>query len=271
MVSEDLVKRSRDGSVVTLTLNDPARRNAMTESMGEAFRDRIEALRDDETVRAVVLTGAGRAFSAGGDLDMIDARARAAAADRDGSGRAAVRDQMRSFYDLFLSLRELPCPSLAAVNGHAVGAGMCLALACDLRIVAREAKFALNFARLGLHPGMGATWTLPRLVGPALAAELLYTGEPVDGERAERIGLANRAVPQPEVLATARALAEAIARAAPGAIRGVKRALRRTEDSSLEAQLDFEAARQSEDFGTADAREGIAAAREGRAPRFGGA
>jgi enoyl-CoA hydratase/carnithine racemase len=269
-VSDDLVKRSRDGHVVTLTLDDPARRNAMTEAMGEAFRDRISELRTDGAVRAVILTGAGRAFSAGGDLDMIEARARAAASDRNGSARAEIRDQMRSFYDLFLSLRDLPCPTLAAVNGHAFGAGLCLALACDLRIVAQEAKLALNFTRLGLHPGMGATWTLPRLVGPARAAELLYTGEPLDGGDAERVGLANRAVPQAEVLPSARTLAQAVAEAAPGAIRAVKRSLRRSAEASLEDQLGFEAARQAEDFGTADAQEGIAAAREGRAPRFTG-
>ena len=144
------------------------------------------------------------------------------------------------------------------------------ALACDLRIVAREDKLALNFTRLGLHPGMGATWTLPRLVGPARAAELLYTGEPFDGGEAERMGLANRAVSQADVLPRARKLAQAVAQAAPGAIRGVKRSLRRTAEVSLEDQLGFEAACQAEDFGTADAREGIAAAREGRAPRFTG-
>ena len=143
------------------------------------------ASRADPTLRALVLTGSGRAFSAGGDLEMIAARS-AEARERPGLARRGVRDFMRAFYGLFLAVRRLPCPTIAAVNGPAIGAGFCVALACDMRLVAREARVGLNFTRLGLSPGMGATWTLPRLVGPALAAELLYSSRLLDGEEAAR-------------------------------------------------------------------------------------
>ena len=167
----------------------------------------------------MVLTGAGRAFSAGGDLAMIEARAAAGAANGP-RGRGAIRDGMRAFYQLFLSVRDLPCPTLAAINGAAIGAGLCVALACDLRIASREAKLGLNFTQLGLHPGMGATWTLPRLVGPARAAELLFSSRVFTGAEAATIGLVNRAVAPAEVLPAAHALAAEFAAAAPLAVRG---------------------------------------------------
>jgi enoyl-CoA hydratase len=126
----------------------------------------------------------------------------------------------------------------------------------------------MNFNRLGIHPGMGATWTLPRLVGPAHAAELLYTGRILDGDEAARIGLVNRAVPREQVVAEALALAAAIATSAPRAVRGTKQALARSLDATLTDQLGFEAARQAECYESSDLREGIAAVREKRDPRF---
>ena len=266
---DELVRLERDGPVATLTFCDPERRNAMTQAMGEAFAARIADLCGESGLRAVVLTGAGRAFSAGGDLDMIEARADKAQA-APGLARRAVRETMRQFYGLFLSLRGLPCPSIAAVNGHAIGAGLCVALACDLRLVAREARLALNFSRLGIHPGMGATWTLPRLVGTAQAAELLYTGRSFDGEEAGRLGLANRVLPAGEVLPAARELAGGIAACAPMAIEGARRALARSPGASLEDQLSFEASEQARCFETQDIREGLAAARARRDPQFSG-
>jgi enoyl-CoA hydratase/carnithine racemase len=168
----------------------------MTEAMGQALTAAVETLAEDDSVRAVVLTGAGRAFSAGGDLDLLERMARGGNASRGGETRRSHEVFMGRFYRLFLRVRALPQPTIAAVNGPAIGAGCCAALACDMRIAAREAKLGLNFNRLGLHPGMAASWTLPRIVGPALAAELLYTGRILDGVEAERIGLVNRAVPR---------------------------------------------------------------------------
>jgi enoyl-CoA hydratase len=177
---------------------------------------------------------------------------------------------MRSFYKLFLSVRDLPVPTIAAINGAAVGAGFCVALGCDMRIISNRAKVGLNFTKLGLHPGMAATWTLPRLVGPGLAAELLFSSRVVDGEEAARIGLVNRALPAEEVLPAARALAEDIALCAPLANRAVKRALERSLGASLEDQLSFEASEQAINFEGEDVHEGIAAVREKRDPRFTG-
>ena len=168
-----MIGLSREGGVATLTFDDPERRNAMTEAMGRALAERVRELSAEDDLRAVILTGAGSAFSAGGDLDMIESKARAGVERPGGEVREGHRRFMRAFYGLFLSIRELPCPALAAINGHAIGAGFCVALACDLRIAAQEARLGLNFTRLGIHPGMGATWLLPRLVGPALAAEIL--------------------------------------------------------------------------------------------------
>jgi enoyl-CoA hydratase/carnithine racemase len=269
-MAEPLVRVERDGAIARLTFQDPERLNAMTEAMGHALRAAVDELRGDASLRAAVLLGAGRAFSAGGDLDMIESKARAAAASPGGAVREENRAFMERFYGLYLSVRELPFPTVAAIHGPAIGAGLCVALACDLRVAAREAQLGLNFVRLGIHPGMGASWTLPRLVGPALAAELLFTGRVLDGAEAERIGLVNRAVARDEVVPAALALAREIAESAPLPVRGAKRALAGALGASLEAQLRFEAEQQSRNYETRDLREGIAAAREKRAPRFEG-
>ena len=267
--ADELILEERSADIVPLHFHDPERRNAMTTAMGEAFAARIAGLAGDASLRAVVLTGSGSAFSAGGDLEMLDERAQQGRS-APGVARYSIRDAMRGFYKLFLSVRDLPCPSIAAINGHAIGAGLCVALGCDIRLVAAEAKLGLNFTRLGLHPGMAATWNLPRLVGPGMAAEILYTSRVFSGEEAARIGLANRALPAGEVLAAGQAVAGEIAGCGPLAVRGVKRALARSADSGIEDQLSFEAAEQAICFESEDVREGIAAARERRAPDFKG-
>ena len=266
-----MIGLSSEGGVATLTFDDPERRNAMTEAMGRALAQQVRELSVDNDLRAVILTGAGSAFSAGGDLDMIDSRARAGVENPGGEVREGHRRFMREFYGLFLSIRDLPCPVLAAINGHAIGAGFCVALACDLRVAAREARLGLNFTRLGIHPGMGATWLLPRLVGPAVAADLLFTGRVVDGAEAERLGLVNRTMPSAEVLGATRALASEIAGAAPAAVRAAKRSLARSPGATLSEQLDTEASEQALNYESRDLLEGIAAVRERRSPRFSGA
>ncbi len=261
------IRLERDAGVAILSFHDPDRRNAMSREMGEAFARQVSQLAGDRELRALVLTGSGQAFSAGGDLGMIESHARTASADP-GGARREIRDSMRAFYQLFLSVRDLPCPTVAAINGAAVGAGLCVALACDVRIASSRAKLGLNFTRLGLHPGMGATWTLPRLVGPARAAELLYSSRLITGQEAAEIGLVNRAVEPEAVLETARQLAAEFAANAPLAVRGVKQALARSLDVSLEDQLSFEATQQAACFETHDVAEGLAAIREKRAPEF---
>ena len=266
----EALRVERHDAVALVVFDDPERRNAMTEAMGRALASVVEHLGGEEEVRAVVLTGAGAAFSAGGDLAMIEGRARAGREAPGEPQRADNRSFMRSFYSLFLSLRELPQPTIAAINGPAIGAGLAVALACDLRIAARDARLGLNFNRLGIHPGMGSTWTLPRLVGPAHAADLLLTARTVDGVEAERIGLVNRAVAPEAVVADALATAAEIAACAPLAVRGTQRALRQALTTSLDEQLDFEAEQQARCYESADLAEGLAAARERRAARFTG-
>ncbi len=264
------VRLERRDAIAILTFDDPDRLNAMTEAMGRALSARVDELRDDENLRAVVLTGAGRAFSAGGDLDMIVAKGEAGRSSPGGATRQAGRDFMRNFYGLYLRVRDLPCPTIAAINGPAIGAGFCVALACDIRVAGKRAKLGLNFVRLGMHPGMGATWTLPRIVGHAIAAEMLYTGRVMDGKEAARLGVVNRAVPRGEVLDCALGLAEEIAVASPLAVRGVREALARSPHASLAEQLDFEASEQSKNYESEDLVEGIAAIKEKRAPVFQG-
>ncbi len=271
MQSTQLVQLESPGEGVRLlTLNDPGRLNALGEAMGQAIAATARELAGDATLRVLVLTGAGRAFSSGGDLKMLDAMSRAGRASPGGETRAQQHAAMLRFYRLFLSLGELPVPTIAAINGAAIGAGFCLALNCDLRIVARDATLALNFARLGIHPGMAASWIAPRLAGPAHAAELLYSGRRISGEEAARIGLANRALPGEQVLESALETAAAIAAAGPAAVRATKRSLRESATATLDAQLDREAREQAIAYESADLAEGLAALREKRAPEFSG-
>jgi enoyl-CoA hydratase len=255
--------RPRDG-VAVLTLDDPERRNAMTEPMGDALTAACAELAADDAVRAVVLTGTPPAFSAGGDLGMLEELGRRAREE----GFDAT-DHMRAFYRRFLAVRELPQPVVAAINGHAVGAGLCVALACDLRLVAREAKVGLNFARLGLHPGMGGSWLLPRTLGDQRARLWLYTGRLVDGTEAAAAGLALDALPTEDVLPAAVELAAEIAAASPVVVRQLKATLADLP-TDLDGALDREAAAQAVNYGTDDLLEGLAAGRERRPPTFPG-
>ncbi len=254
-----------DDGVVVLTLDDPDRRNAMTAGMGDELATRCDEVAADDGVRVVVLTGTPPAFSAGGDLDMLEDLARRAR--EEGFDAAPF---MRAFYTRFLRIAELPVPVLAAVNGHAVGAGLCVALAADLRVVATTAKLGLNFARLGLHPGMGGTWFLPRLLGPERAAAWLYTGALHDGASAAAQGLALEAVETGQVLPRTLELAGEIAASSPVVVRQLKRTLRASPQLDLATALSAEAAAQAVSYGTDDLAEGLAAARERRPARFPG-
>lgn len=255
----------RDDGVAVLTLDDPARRNAMTEAMGDALAARCAELASDQRLRAVVLTGSPPAFSGGGDLEMLEELSR-----RTREEGYDATTTMAGFYRRFLSIRDLPVPVIAAINGHAVGAGLCIALACNLRLVADEATVGLNFVKLGLHPGMGGSWLLPRLLGEQRAAAWLYTGDLVDGATAARQGLALAAYPADEVLDRALELAGRIASAAPQTVRRLKRTLAEVDRRDLDEALTAEAAAQASDYATDDLLEGLAAVRERRRPRFTG-
>lgn len=259
------IRVEREGAIARLVLDRPDARNAMTPAMGEEVEAAVRELRADPDVRVVVVTGAGSAFCAGGDLGMLARDVGLAEGDA-----PTMAGEPGAFYRRFLSVHDLPVPTIAAINGHAIGAGLCLALACDIRIAAAEARMGLTFVKLGIHPGMGATYFLPRLVGPSRAAELLFTGRIVDAAEAERLGLVDRVVPRAELAETVGNLAAEIASAAPLAVRLARRALRRGARHSLEEMLDFEALQQAVTFRTDDAREGVRAVREKRPPRFSG-
>jgi enoyl-CoA hydratase len=259
-----LLRRDDDGTAV-LTLDDPDRRNAMTVALGDELAQRCRELAADPDLRVVVVTGSPPAFSAGGDLDMLEDLARRT---RDEGFNAS--GTMRAFYDRFLALRELPVPVIAAINGPAVGAGLCVALACDLRLIALDATVGLNFARLGLHPGMGGSWLLPRVLGPQRAAAWLYTGRLVDGASAAAQGLALEALPTDEVLPAALDLAADIAASSPLVVRQLRATLAEVDGQDLPSALDREARCQAANYATDDLREGLLAARERRRPTFPG-
>jgi len=254
------VERPRDG-VVLLTLDNPDQRNAMSGPMTDAWRRTTAELGADRDLRAVVVTGAGSAFCSGGDVSWIAAEPEASVAD--------LRARMLPFYRDWLSLLDLDVPTIAAVNGPAIGAGLCLALACDLRFAASDARLGAPFVRLGMHPGMGATWLLPDVVGAAHARDLLLTGRTVDADEALRIGLVSRVVEADRLLDEALEAAAAVAATAPVASRLTTRALR-AGHPDLEAALQWEALAQPITLATADLREGLEAARGRRTPDFTG-
>ena len=256
----DGVRVEVDGAVATLTLDRPEALNALTVPMKVALREALESLTDDRDVRAVILTGAGRAFCAGQDL-----------AEREAPDAAPLDVELRERYNpIIRAIRSMGQPVIAAVNGVAAGAGASLAFACDVRIAAEEARFVLAFGRIGLVPDSGATWFLPRIVGPARAVELAIVGDAVDATEALRIGLVSRVVPADRLLGEARALAERVAEGAPLAMALTKSALERSATITLDEALDGEAKLQGIAGASADHAEGLAAFREKRPPRFTG-
>jgi enoyl-CoA hydratase len=255
------LERPSEG-VVLLTLDNPDMRNAMSEEMTASWVRAIDALADDPTVRVVVVTGAGSAFCSGGNTSWI-------ASEPDASVDH-LRARMMPFYRAWLSIRRLEVPTIAAVNGHAIGAGLCLALACDIRYAASGAKLGLPFNKLGMHAGMAGTYLLPNVVGPAHARDLLLTGRVVEADEALRLGLVSRVVAADGFLDDVLATAADVAATAPIAARLTKIALADGGHADFESALQWEALAQPMTLATDDLQEGIAAAREKRAPQFRG-
>jgi 2-(1,2-epoxy-1,2-dihydrophenyl)acetyl-CoA isomerase len=257
----------RRGAVALLTLNRPATRNALDgEAMYAAFETLVEQLNADLGLRAAVLTGAGSAFCSGGDVAKMRDRAGMFA----GSPEEIAENYRRGIQRIPRAFQRLQLPIIAAVNGPAIGAGNDLACMCDIRIASSAARFAESFVKVGIVPGDGGCWLLPRVVGASKAAELAFTGDAIDAAEALRIGLVSRVVAPDALLDEALALAQRIAANAPQALRWTKQLLLQARTGTLDEALDAAGRFQGLAHHTADHAEAVAAFFEKRAPRFGG-
>jgi 2-(1,2-epoxy-1,2-dihydrophenyl)acetyl-CoA isomerase len=254
----------QDGGVLLITLNRPDKLNAFTDAMLGELIDAFKQSERDASVRAVLITGAGRGFCPGQDLG--DARQR----QESGEGLSFGEHLRHTYNPLIRKMRQLPKPIIAAVNGVAAGAGMSLAMACDFRIAAESASFLQAFVKVGLIPDSGSTWMLPRLVGMTRALDLMLTGRKIDAREALSIGLVNQVVTDAELMSTARQIASEFASAPTRAIGFIKRALDYAANHTLEETLANESDLQEIAGRTADHKEGIAAFLEKRPARFSG-
>lgn len=255
------VERPNEG-VVLLRLNNPDRRNLMSDEMTESWVSILPQIAADKSVRVVVVTGAGTAFCSGGNTSWISSEPDAAV--------DYLRNRMMAFYRAWLGIRALEVPTIAAVNGHAIGAGLCLASACDIRYASSSAKLAAPFVKLGMNPGMAASYLLPNIIGPAAARELLLTGRTVAAAEALRLGLVSAVFSDAEFSEKVAEIANGIAANAPIPTRYTKLALRDGGHQDFEAAVQWEALAQPISLATADLQEGIAAAKAKRPPVFKG-
>ncbi|MFN2454103.1 MAG: enoyl-CoA hydratase/isomerase family protein [Pyrinomonadaceae bacterium] len=257
------IKVSEDACILTITLDRPEKLNAFAGHMRRDLAEVLEHAGSDRKIRAVVITGAGRAFCAGGDIGY--------------TAELMERDDAEEFARLLgaarrvvTAIRDMTKPVLASIGGAASGAGFNLALACDLRIASTDATFSQSFVKIGLHPDWGGTYFLPRLVAPNKACELFFLGDTIDAEEALRLGLVNRVVPPDELESETRKLAERLRDAPPVAVAAAKHAVYMSDDASLAQMLQYELESQLSCFESQDAREGIRAFIEKRTPRFTG-
>ena len=254
--------RLASAGVALVTLNLPQLRNAMTTDLTSAWTAAMDRITGDRSLRAVVVTGAGSAFCSGADLSWLE----------QGNLSDKTPDQLRGkmlpFYQTWLAPQQIPVPVVAAVNGPAVGAGLCLALACDLRYASPSATFSAPFNQLGTHGGMAVSWLLPEAVGMPRAREMLYTGRVLAAGEALSWGLVSEVAE--DVVGRALEVAEGVARAAPIPVRLTKAGLAQGSRGGFEVALQWEALAQSVTMATADIHKGIQARREHRRPTFEG-
>jgi enoyl-CoA hydratase/carnithine racemase len=263
-----MLLQERDGAILTVTLNLPEKRNPISDNdMVDALCAAMEEADRDVGVRCVILTGAGSAFSSGGDLKQMKPDV--------GSLRASMPAQTRRNYKygiqrLPLMFQALEVPVIAAVNGPAIGAGCDLTCMCDIRVAGESAKFAESFVKLGIIPGDGGAWLLPRIIGFSRAVELSLTGEMIDAKTALEIGLVSHVVPDADLLTKAKEIAAKIAANPPHAVRMAKRLLREGQTADLKNILELSAAMQALAHATKDNDEAINAFIEKRTPEFRG-
>jgi 2-(1,2-epoxy-1,2-dihydrophenyl)acetyl-CoA isomerase len=255
------IQTERDGAIGWIRINRPERLNAFSGTMRDDLGAALDAMESAADVRCVVLTGVGRAFSTGGDVQVMKEII-------DAGDAARFEALVRAGAEVARRIEQMTKPVIAAVNGPAAGAGACLALACDLRVACESASIGFTFARVGLHPDWGGSYFLTRMVGPGLAAEWIYTGGMLSAERAERLGIFNRVVPAAQLEAVARTIAGQIASNPIGVTADVKRTIRQAMNRPLPEILEMEVNAQLRAFESPDFREGITAFLEKRSPRF---
>ena len=260
----DFLIYAQDGPVVTLTMNQPEQRNPLTgNSAVPEFLAAIDRIHDDRGVRCVVLTGNGPSFSAGGNIREMQRQASPEVSEIE------IRQQYRrGIQRLTLALFDLEVPVIAAVNGHAIGAGLDLACLCDIRIASERAKFAESFIKLGIIPGDGGAWLLPRIVGLSRAAEMAFTGDMIEAPQALEWNLVSRVVPHEQLMTAAQELAGRIAQHSSHGVRLTKRLMRESIHARLDTVLELSAAFQAIAHKTPDHSEAVSAFLEKRAPRF---
>ncbi len=260
----ELLLYQQEGPLVTLTLNNPVQRNPLTgNTVVDELLAAIQRIEADDAVRCVILTANGPSFSAGGDIREMKRQATPEVTEMD-----IRRDYRRGIQRLPLALFNLEVPVIAAVNGHAIGAGLDLACMCDLRIASEQARFAESFVKLGIIPGDGGAWLLPRVIGMARAAEMAFTGDTIDAQQALAWNLVSRVVPHEQLLDSARELAHRITANPSHALRLTKRLMREALHSRLDTVLEMSAAFQAMSHKTADHSEAVNAFLEKRAPKY---
>lgn len=264
-MAEDTVLVERDGGLAILTLNRPAAYNAIDPVLGEALLDALVACDEDRAVRAVLLTGAGKAFCAGGDLKAMRANA-----DSDGYANVFVKRLTIPLHGAMATIARMEKPVIAAVNGPAGGAGFSLTLACDLVLATQSAMFTMAYTQAGLAPDGGSTFFLPRVVGPKRAFDLVVNNPVLSAQQAKDLGIVNEIMPDETFAADARAYAVRLANGPTRALGLAKRLLASSPESSLETQMEHERRAIAESAGTEDFKEGVAAFAEKRKPDFRG-
>ncbi len=247
--------------IATITLNRPEKLNAFAGTMRDDLLVSLDAIAKDETSRAILITGAGRAFCAGGDVPFM-------AELQEQRDRDAFQKLLDAGSNVVSRIRSMPQIVIAAINGVAAGAGCNLALACDFRIAADSARFSQAFVKIGLHPDWGGSWSLPRLIGPTRALEILTTGRLVDASEALALGMIDRVTSPEKLLEDARALAQSISSGPARAIADIKRAVWASLSNGLDDQLALESENQLKAFSSQDGIEGVKAFMEKRPPRF---